>query len=99
MKKLATFLVFESALAPGLTGQAMAVDIVTLQCGNLPPQLVIASQASAGITLPPSCTASATSNCSQCIADVLASGFRFGNSLYATSGLGPLGPYFVFGRS
>jgi hypothetical protein len=64
MKKLAAFSVFGAA---GLPGQAMAVDIVTVQCSIFnPSQVVFAIQASAGVTTPASCAPGATSSCSQC---------------------------------
>jgi hypothetical protein len=51
MKKLAAFSVFGAVLAAGLPGQAMAVDIVTVQCSIFnPSQVVFAIQASAEVT-------------------------------------------------
>jgi hypothetical protein len=97
MKKLAAFSVFGAA---GLPGQAMAVDIVTVQCSIFTPsQVVFAIQASAGVTTPASCAPGATSSCSQCVAALLSDGFKLANSFESTQvNSGYAGPYFVFKR-
>lgn len=105
MKKLTTFLVCGAVLAVGLPGQAMAADIVTLQCSNYfkteqgYEQSVLATQASAGVTLPVSCTLGQPS-CPQCVADLLSNGFTLKDSFDVTHEtlFGNAGPYFVLKR-
>ncbi|MGH6853219.1 MAG: hypothetical protein ACREDJ_08525, partial [Methylocella sp.] len=90
MKKLAAFLVVGAVLAAGLPGQARAAEsekpeVATVNCNIIiPTQPVALSQASAGVTLPPSCAASATSSSLQCVADLLSKGFKLANSLSLT---------------
>ena|ERR1700731_4492816 len=100
MKKLAAFSVFGAVLAAGLPGQAMAVDIGTVQCSIFnPSQVVFAIQASAEVTTPASCAPGATSSCSQCVAALLSDGFKLANSFESTQvNSGYAGPYFVFKR-
>ena len=99
MKKFAPFLVLGAVLAVGLPDQAMAADVATVVCAinSLPngtyTQTVFLSQASAGVTLPPSCAVTSTSSCSQCLADVLSTGFELADSF------GNPQPYFVFKRA
>ncbi len=78
MKKLAAFSVLGTALAAGLPGQAMAADFATVLCSNVfgGPPAVQTSQASAGATLPASCSGG---SCSQCAADLLTKGFKVVN--------------------
>lgn len=99
VSKVAAFAVI-GGLAVGLPSLAMAADFVTVQCSIFNPrQPVFASQASAGVTLPPSCAAGPS--CSQCVADVLSNGFKLANS-FNVSGAdtypGYIGSYFVFTR-
>ena len=101
MKKFAPFLVLGAVLAVGLPDQAMAADVATVVCAinSLPngtyTQTVFLSQASAGVTLPPSCAVTSTSSCSQCLADVLSTGFDF----ELADSFGNPQPYFVLKRA
>jgi ferredoxin len=95
MEKLAILLALGAVGFPSL---AKAADIVTVDCNPFfAGQTVSGSQASAGVTLPPSCKAS--ESCSQCIADLLASGFKEVNS-FAVANNKPTtsDAYFLFKR-
>src|SRR5262245_59972604 len=97
MKKLAAFSVVLGAVP---SGEAMAADAVSIRCEPPNPPgpndvlIVLTSQASAGVTLPPSCAANGPS-CSQCFADLLTNRFTLQASQpFAGTG----GPFFVFSR-
>jgi hypothetical protein len=84
MRKLAILLALVGG-AVGFPSLAMAVDVVSVICevatiSGTPQYLVFQNQASAGVTLPASCAVSQTSSCSQCLADLLASGFTLKTS-------------------
>jgi hypothetical protein len=101
MNKLVTFFAFGAVLAAGLPGQAMAVDVVTLQCAifsTTTTQPVSSIQASRGVTLPSSC-APGTLLCAQCVADLLSTGFNLGRTFDSIdSQTVYAGPYFLFAR-
>jgi hypothetical protein len=98
MRKLAILLALGGG-AVGFPSLAKAVDIVTVDCTPFfAGQTVSASQASKGVTLPTSCKASAES-CTQCIADLLAEGFKEVNSFAVANNKPTAGdPYFLFKR-
>ena len=95
MKKFATFLTFGAVLAVGLPGQALAAQVVTVQCTTFNPnQHVSAIANNVGTTRPPSCFASGS--CAQCVADLLSNGFKLANSFNVVQSTTLYsGPYFV----
>ena len=83
-------------LGAALSGEAMAVDVASVSCsfsgGVLDELVVIKNQASAGVTLPPSCALGGS--CSQCYADLLTNRF----TLQASNPLEPSQLLFLFSR-
>jgi hypothetical protein len=73
----------------------MADDVVTEVCqvNSSAKQLLTFIEASAGVTLPPSCKAG-TSNCTQCNADLLTAGFTLSTAVQASAN----SPYLLFAR-
>ena len=76
-QKILTISLAFGALLTALSSQALAADVVTLQCRIFskggPMNVVDASQASAGVTLPQACNSN--SPCSQFIADLMSNNF------------------------